>query len=68
MMTNEATFDEVTKEAPMSSLWSKATSGIRALLGKKPKAPAMEPETEVDILLEDTIYGVTVRFTGKDNA
>ena len=67
-MSNEVTFNELDTEVPARSILNKAAGGLRALLGKRPKAPVAVPETDVDILLEDTIHGVTVRFTGKDDA
>ena len=66
-MINGATFHDVQDVTPSDGRLARAINRLRVLLTPRP-APAASSETEVDILLEDTIHGVTVRFTGKDEA
>ena len=65
MRPQELTFDDAREVTSGESLLDKVRGVWRKLIGRKTH---VAPEAEPDILIEDTLYGVTVRFTGKDEA
>ena len=65
MTTSEMIYEDTGIEQTKAGTWRTRLSGLLSVLKGRKAAPVPD-ENEVDILIEDTIYGVTVRFSGAD--